>query len=174
MYKVFIYKGEETNYMVSRDGKIYNRKTNRIISDGNRKYIEFKIKGEKVYRNINELISEVFNEYNYSIDITNFKRLKINNEESDYLIDSIGTIFSEKRNCIIEPYKNKKGYLRIHLRHNNKDYLFLIHRLVAETFIPNPNLYKDVHHIDFDKTNNSINNLKWIDHEEHAIYHKNL
>ena len=52
MYKRFIYDNEETNYMVSREGKIYNCKTNRIISDGTRKYIEFKIKGKKIYRNV--------------------------------------------------------------------------------------------------------------------------
>ena len=78
MYKRFIYNDEETNYMVSREGKIYNCKTNRIISDGTRRYIEFKIKGKRIYRNVNDLIKEVFGEYNYGFDVDSFKRIIIN------------------------------------------------------------------------------------------------
>lgn len=174
MYKRFIYNGKETNYMVSRDGKIYNCKTSRIISDGSRKYIEFKIKGEKVYRKIDDLIKEIFGEYEYGFDVANYKRIIINGKESDYIINNCGEIYSEKRNCFIKPYETKDGYLRVHLRYENEDVMFLIHRLVAELFIDNPNNYDDVHHIDFNKKNNSINNLKWISHKEHAIYHKNL
>jgi hypothetical protein len=37
-----------------------------------------------------------------------------------------------------------------------------IHRLVAETFIPNPNNFSDVDHIDRDKLNNSVSNLRWV------------
>ena len=174
MYKRFIYNDEETNYMVSREGKIYNCKTNRIISDGTRRYIEFKIKGKRIYRNVNDLIKEVFGEYNYGFDVDSFKRIIINEKESDYIINDKGEIYSEKRCCFINPYETKDGYLRVHLRQDNKDVMFLVHRLVAELFIDNPNNYEDVHHIDFDKKNNHISNLKWLSHDEHAIYHKNL
>ena len=44
----------------------------------------------------------------------------------------------------------------------------LIHRLVAETFIPNPLGLRDVDHIDGNKTNNRVENLRWVSHKENC------
>ena len=44
----------------------------------------------------------------------------------------------------------------------------LIHRLVAEAFLPNPLGATDVDHIDGDKTNNRIENLRWVSHKENC------
>lgn len=43
-----------------------------------------------------------------------------------------------------------------------------MHRLVAETFIPNPKNYPCVNHIDSNRTNNNINNLEWCTYEENT------
>ena len=59
----------------------------------------------------------------------------------------------------ITPGKN--GYLRVCFRVNGKVVSKLIHRLVAETFIKNPNNLQGVNHKDGDKTNNEAGNLKW-------------
>lgn len=45
-----------------------------------------------------------------------------------------------------------------------------IHRLVAETFIPNPNNYSDVDHIDRNKHNNSVSNLRWVSRLENMSW----
>lgn len=42
-----------------------------------------------------------------------------------------------------------------------KQIKYYTHRLIAETFIPNPNNYKEIDHIDRNKKNNSVTNLKW-------------
>lgn len=54
---------------------------------------------------------------------------------------------------------NGRGYLRVKI--SGKDYLS--HRLVAETFLPNPNNYPTVDHINRDKKSNMVHNLRWAD-----------
>lgn len=56
---------------------------------------------------------------------------------------------------------NNKGYLRVSLSKNGKCKMFSIHRLVAETFIPNPNNYSCVNHKDENPLNNNVKNLEW-------------
>lgn len=58
------------------------------------------------------------------------------------------------------------GYPRLLIRKQGKCYHKNIHRLVAETFIPNPNGYKEVDHIDHNKQNNHVSNLRWVTHSE--------
>ena len=45
-----------------------------------------------------------------------------------------------------------------------------VHRLVAETLIPNPQCLEEVNHIDEDKSNNCISNLQWISHRDNLEY----
>ena len=53
---------------------------------------------------------------------------------------------------------NKAGYLRVQTAKGAER---TIHRLVAEEFLPNPEGYPEINHIDGDKTNNSVENLEW-------------
>lgn len=53
------------------------------------------------------------------------------------------------------------GYLQMALEHNNKKSVYWVHRLVAETFLPNPHGYPAVNHKDEDTTNNCVSNLEW-------------
>lgn len=56
---------------------------------------------------------------------------------------------------------DKKGYYRIGLTKNNKQKFYLVHRLVAKTFISNKNNYPVVNHIDGNTRNNCVTNLEW-------------
>ena len=47
-----------------------------------------------------------------------------------------------------------------------------VHRLIAMVFIPNPDNKSDVHHINFDKLDNRVENLIWLTHSEHQQLHK--
>lgn len=63
-----------------------------------------------------------------------------------------------------------RGYLRAHLCLNNKIKNFLVHRLVAQAFIPNPDNFPQVNHIDEDKSNNCVDNLEWCSIEYNNNY----
>lgn len=67
--------------------------------------------------------------------------------------------------------RNRYGYLQLNFPRNDgtgKSDTISIHRLIALTFIPNPNNYPDVNHIDGNKQNNSVENLEWCTCSENA------
>lgn len=61
----------------------------------------------------------------------------------------------------LKPTKSSNGYLKVGLHRYSKCYQRNVHRLVAEAFIDNPLNLNIVDHIDTDKTNNVVSNLRW-------------
>ena len=96
--------------------------------------------------------------------------------EGKYQVSSLGRVKSLKdshgnyREKILSPKPKGKDYLGIQLCKNGKYKPFYIHRLVALHFIPNPNNYKEVNHIDENKTNNCVTNLEWCTKKYNANY----
>lgn len=81
------------------------------------------------------------------------------------------TTFRIRKGKILSTVKMRNGYLRVEMSNNAKHKLNLVHRLVAQAFIPNPNNYEQVNHIDGNKENNNVNNLEWCsckNNMEHA------
>lgn len=65
--------------------------------------------------------------------------------------------------------KYKKNYLRAALTKNGKTKWFTVSRLVAEAFIPNPNNFAEVDHINNIETDNRVENLQWLNRQDNII-----
>lgn len=94
--------------------------------------------------------------------------------EGVYKISNLGKINSlprkHSKGKILNPAKNNRGYLRVALCFEGKARYDSIHRLVAETFIPNPKNLTEVNHKDGNKLNNTVENLEWTTRTQNQIH----
>ena len=105
-------------------------------------------------------------------DFKKIDKMIRNYDLSNYEVNSYGQVRKiEKRDKILLSY-NTKGYLRIKLKPTNtkKTIGFFIHQLVAHIFIPNPNNFSIVNHLDEIRDNNYVSNLEWTTIRENIIY----
>ena len=95
---------------------------------------------------------------------------------SNYMVSNTGEIKSLNYNKtgkekVLIPHKLSNGYLGINLYDNDKKSCYLlIHRLVAQAFLPNPNGYRIINHKDENRSNNSVNNLEWCSYKYNLNY----
>ena len=72
---------------------------------------------------------------------------------------------------IMNPFDNGCGYLVVSLVDENGNRKnFYVHRLVADAFLENPNNLPQVDHIDYDRKNNRLSNLRWVTVSENALH----
>lgn len=88
----------------------------------------------------------------------------------NYQVFSTGKIYSLKSGKYLKPSIDKGGYHKVDLWKGKKRYTRRIVRLVAETFIPNPNNKPQVNHKDGIKSNNEVSNLEWVTRSENMIH----
>ncbi len=93
------------------------------------------------------------------MDIQEFKIITGNPK---YQVSNEGCVVNTFLRKIINHSYNKKGYATVSLSSKT----FLVARLVATEFIPNPDNKAQVDHIDNDKTNNNVLNLRWCTNDE--------
>ena len=78
----------------------------------------------------------------------------------NYSVNHLGEVFNNKTGRKLK-HTVKKGYCLVYLYNEKGRKSFLIHRLVAKAFIPNPNNLPEVNHKDENPLNNSVENLEW-------------
>lgn len=87
-------------------------------------------------------------------------RIKVSNK---------GNVVGYKRGagCPLKVWHDNSGYQHVGAVYRSPQ---LVHRMVAETWIDNPNQYKEVNHINGDKDDNRVGNLEWVTHSQN-IHH---
>ena len=97
--------------------------------------------------------------------------------EGKYMVSNLGRVKSLNyrrtgKEKIMKGVPDGHGYLQVKLWKDGKDKKYMINRLVAQAFLPNPNNLPEVNHIDKDKTNNKVENLEWCTTQYNVEYSK--
>lgn len=90
----------------------------------------------------------------------------------NYMISNLGNIKNTKTKKILKHLIKPNGYHAIDLSKDNKTVRYYIHRLVADAFINNPDNKPNVDHINNDKNDNTIFNLRWVTHSQNMMNRK--
>lgn len=96
----------------------------------------------------------------------------IYNSNGLYLINKNGVIINTKTNKECKAYVNSKGYMQLKLKLNHKWETVKLHRIIALSFLENPDKKPFINHIDGNKLNNSIKNLEWVNNRENVCHGK--
>lgn len=86
-----------------------------------------------------------------------------------YRVSNLGRV-KNGRGIESRPHKHKKGYIMISMVRDGVEKRGQLHRLVAKSFIPNPDNLPQVNHLDGDKSNNKVSNLQWCTNGENMAH----
>ena len=89
-----------------------------------------------------------------------------------YQVSNYGRVKNSKTGKILKPYLTR-GYLRVSLYNESGRRCKLVHRLVAEAFLPNPQHKPAVNHINGCKTDSNVSNLEWVSASENMAHAHN-
>ena len=111
-------------------------------------------------------LSTLFCKYFIFISMETYKLIP---NLKNYEVSNFGNVRNIKTNRILKSRINKRdGYRQINLRDDKIPVTYTIHRLVAITHILNPLNLKYIDHIDRNRSNNEISNLRWVDSKTNA------
>ncbi|AIS73913.1 HNH endonuclease [Lactobacillus phage Ldl1] len=75
---------------------------------------------------------------------------------------------------VLKQYFSSNGYMYVTFSMNDKTVHLSVHRVIATSFLPNPDNYSEVNHIDCNPANNVASNLEWCTHQENVAYRDKL
>jgi hypothetical protein len=89
---------------------------------------------------------------------------------NDYTINTKGQVFSKRKNIFLKTRLDKDGYVMVVLCKSGKKKNISIHRLLAISFIPNPDKKPQVNHVNGIKSDNRLENLEWVTASENIVH----
>ena len=89
--------------------------------------------------------------------------------EGLYVVTSEGSVIGLRSGKELKT-TNVRGYLRVKLYRNAQPKMYLVHRIVADAFIPNDDNKSQVNHKDGNKSNNNVENLEWVTQSENQVH----
>lgn len=95
-----------------------------------------------------------------------WERVYVKGEQKPKFVSNYGKIMDAYSGKLGVLTNNGAGYMSVHIGDWKRDY---IHRLVATAFIPNPNNLPQINHIDYNKSNNRVDNLEWIKRSDNIL-----
>jgi len=95
---------------------------------------------------------------------------RIIEEFPQYKVSNLGRVINTRKNKLMAVSIKPNGYCVVKLSKNNIAREQKVHRLVAIAFLPNPNNYDCINHINEDKTDNKVENLEWCNYQYNNTY----
>lgn len=147
-------RGFEYRYIVYINGNVYDRYTNELVKHIQDKVTLIGINNKEYKMPIQKVINSTFS----NLDLTKYEEVV---NHPGYYINKTGSLYNSKSKRFVSA-TIKNGYMRYNVDWKRR----LVHEVLADQYIPNPNHYETVDHIDCNKLNNSIDNLEWVTREE--------
>ena len=147
-------RGFEYRYILYIDGIVYDKYTKSVVKTFDDKVTLIGINNKPYSYKIQKLIDMTF----CDLDLTKFEKVK---NHPNYVINKNGSLYNTVAKRFVST-TIKNGYMRYNVDWKRR----LVHEVLADQWIPNPNNLETIDHIDCNKLNNSLSNLEWVDREE--------
>lgn len=141
-------KGFEYRYSLSSDGNVYDKYKHRNLPVKAGKVTLIGINGKAYTTALLKLFTD---------NITDFSEYEEVKGHEGYIINQLGSLYNTKSKRFISTTV-KNGCIRYNVDWQRRH----MHQVLADQFLPNPNNYEAIDHIDGNKLNNSLTNLEWV------------